>query len=48
MERARIAISEGVFANFEREFFSTYQPTNEEVRLEQKRRWLKQRENQAG
>jgi queuine tRNA-ribosyltransferase len=48
MERARIAISEGVFANFEREFFGTYQLTNEEVRLEQKRRWLKQRENQAG
>ncbi|MEW6142768.1 MAG: tRNA guanosine(34) transglycosylase Tgt [Chloroflexota bacterium] len=40
LEQAREAILKDDFASFEREFFNTYQPTNEEVRLEQKRRWL--------
>lgn len=40
LERVREAIIRGSFAAFQREFFNTYRPTDEEVRLEQKRRWL--------
>jgi queuine tRNA-ribosyltransferase len=40
MERMRQAIIEGRFAEFRREFLGSYRTTDEEVRLEQKQRWL--------
>jgi queuine tRNA-ribosyltransferase len=40
LESARAAIREGRFKGFAAEFLGTYQPTNEEVRLAQKRSWL--------
>ncbi len=40
MERIRQAIVKGRFDDFQRDFLSTYQTTDEEVRLVQKQRWL--------
>lgn len=40
LERLRQAIMDDAFVSLEREFLNTYQPTSEEVRLEQKRKWL--------
>lgn len=43
MERARQAIREGTFAGFREEMLGRYRPASEEVRLEQKKRWLSAR-----
>ncbi|MCX8126707.1 MAG: tRNA guanosine(34) transglycosylase Tgt [Dehalococcoidia bacterium] len=48
LERVREAIANDSFDKFEREFFSTYQPTNEEVRLEQKQKWLSRQRRLTG
>ncbi len=41
MQRMRSSILDGTFASFRNEFLSTYQPTNEQTRVEQKEKWLK-------
>jgi queuine tRNA-ribosyltransferase len=41
MEKVRSAIMDGTFPRFREEFWSRYQPTNEQVRVSQKQRWLK-------
>jgi len=43
LERVREAILKDDFASFEHKFFDSYKSTDEEVRLEQKRRWLEKR-----
>lgn len=40
METVREAIASGGFDEYRQEFLASYRPSNEEVRLEQKRRWL--------
>jgi len=40
MEEMREAIVRGSFGEFQREFLGSYRTTDEEVRLEQKQRWL--------
>jgi queuine tRNA-ribosyltransferase len=44
MQKMREAILEGTFNSFKNEFLSGYQPTDEQVRLEQKQKWLKSRD----
>ncbi len=44
MDKIRLSILEGSFTAFKEAFLATYQPTAEETRVEQKRRWLKRRE----
>ncbi len=39
MEQIRSHIDLGTFDKFKQEFLSVYQPTNEQVRLEQKKKW---------
>jgi len=41
MQEIRDAILHGTFGSFKDEFLSGYQPTDEQVRLEQKQKWLK-------
>jgi len=41
MRRIRDAILDGTFVSFKDEFLSNYQPTDEQIRLEQKQKWLK-------
>ena len=43
MAEMRQAISEGNFPSFSQDFLASYQPTDEEVRVEQKQKWLKSR-----
>ena len=43
MERIRLAIAEGRFDRFRRDFLDRYRPTNEAARQEQKLRWLQER-----
>jgi queuine tRNA-ribosyltransferase len=43
LEHVHESILKDNFASFEREFFDRYRSTDEEVRLEQKRRWLQKR-----
>ena len=43
MDKIRDAISEGNFNSFREEFLSTYQVTDENIRLNQKEKWLKNR-----
>lgn len=43
MQEIREAIKAHEFARFQEAFLATYQPTDEEVRLKQKRQWLKGR-----
>lgn len=43
MRRVRHAVAAGAYDDFRREFMATYRPTDEKVRLEQKKRWLKAR-----
>jgi len=40
VERCREAILKGYFAQFREEFLSSYRPTDQEVRLKQKRKWV--------
>jgi len=43
MNKIRGAIKSGTFVAFKDSFLSSYQPTDEEVRLSQKQKWLKSR-----
>lgn len=43
MHKARAAILDNTFSSFRDNFLKSYKPTNEQVRLEQKQRWLKNR-----
>ena len=40
MCRIRSAIMDGTFSSYKRNFWQNYRPTNEQVRLAQKRKWL--------
>ena len=40
IEEIRIAIQQGEFNNYKKDFLSRYKSTNESVRLEQKQKWL--------
>jgi len=42
MEKIRTSILDGSFASFKEEFLSSYHPTDEAIRLSQRRRWLSQ------
>jgi queuine tRNA-ribosyltransferase len=44
MGKIRSAILDGTFASFKDELLSNYQPTDEQVRLDQKQKWLKSRD----
>ncbi|MFC1932111.1 tRNA guanosine(34) transglycosylase Tgt [Chloroflexota bacterium] len=44
MHKIRGAIQNGTFGSFKDEFLTNYQPTDEQVRLDQKRKWLKRRD----
>ncbi len=43
MQKIRNAIVDGTFSSFRDDFLASYQPTNEQTRLDQKRKWLKSR-----
>ncbi|MDP6221533.1 MAG: tRNA guanosine(34) transglycosylase Tgt [Dehalococcoidales bacterium] len=43
-QKIRDAISDATFNSFKEEFLARYQPTNESVRLEQKRKWNRTRD----
>ena len=43
MQKIRNAILDSSFSSFKDSFWTSYQPTNEQTRLDQKRRWLKSR-----
>ncbi|MDH5695649.1 MAG: tRNA guanosine(34) transglycosylase Tgt [Dehalococcoidia bacterium] len=43
MHKIRSAIQDGTFLSFKDSFLANYQPTNEQTRLRQKRKWLKSR-----
>ncbi|MEE8420977.1 MAG: tRNA guanosine(34) transglycosylase Tgt, partial [Dehalococcoidales bacterium] len=47
IKKIRKAVRDGTFHQFKDFFLATYQPTDEPVRLEQKQRWLRGR-NQSG
>jgi hypothetical protein len=40
MKAIRDAITGGTFSSFRDSFLASYQPTNDEVRLVQKKKWL--------
>jgi len=41
MQKMRESILNGAFGSFQEDFLAGYQPTNEQVRLEQKQKWLR-------
>ena len=41
MEKIRTTIADGTFSRWREEFWSRYEPTDEEVRVSQKQKWLK-------
>ena len=43
MQRIRDAIQNGTFGSFREHFLASYQPTDDQLRLEQKQKWLKSR-----
>jgi queuine tRNA-ribosyltransferase len=43
MRKIRGAILSGTFSSFKDNFLASYQPTDEQVRLDQKQKWLKSR-----
>ena len=43
MHQARGAILNGTFSSFRDDFLAGYKPTDEQIRLEQKQKWLKSR-----
>jgi len=43
MQKIRNAILGGTFSAFKDDFLASYKPTDEEIRLDQKRKWLKSR-----
>lgn len=48
MRKIRASIAEGTFESYKREFLSGYRTTNERVRISQKEKWLKSREEKQG
>jgi queuine tRNA-ribosyltransferase len=48
MEKIRSNISEGTFDSYKKKFLSGYRTTNEQVRVSQKAKWLKSREEKQG
>lgn len=48
MESARQAILSGRFADFKADFLAGYQLTNQQTRAEQRRRWLRSRQQDGG
>jgi queuine tRNA-ribosyltransferase len=48
MTEMRQAMIDGNFNSFSQDFLASYQPTDEEVRVEQKQKWLKNRWEKAG
>lgn len=47
MEEIRVSIEDGTFKSFRDDFIKNYQPTDDDVRSEQKKKWLKARENKT-
>lgn len=45
MKKMRSCISEGTFDSYKKEFLSGYRTTDEQVRISQKEKWLKSKEN---
>ncbi|MBN2077105.1 MAG: tRNA guanosine(34) transglycosylase Tgt [Dehalococcoidales bacterium] len=45
MRKIQASINESTFDSYKQEFLSGYQTTNEQVRISQKEKWLKSREN---
>ena len=43
MQKIRNAILDGTFSSFKDSFLASYRPTNEQARLDQKRKWFKSR-----
>ena len=43
MRQIRNSIRDGTFSSFKSSFLANYKPTNERVRLDQKRKWLQSR-----
>ncbi len=43
VQKIRSAILDGTFSSFKDSFLASYRPTNEQIRLDQKRKWLKSR-----
>jgi queuine tRNA-ribosyltransferase len=43
MNKIRGAILDGTFLSFKDNFLANYQPTDEQIRLSQKQKWLKSR-----
>ena len=43
MQKIRDAILDGTFSSFRSSFLANYEPTDEEIRLSQKQKWLKSR-----
>ncbi|MDD4923966.1 MAG: tRNA guanosine(34) transglycosylase Tgt [Dehalococcoidales bacterium] len=48
MSDIRQAILDGKFASFKSDFLNNYKPTNEEVRIEQKKKWIEVRHPKEG
>jgi queuine tRNA-ribosyltransferase len=46
VERIRNSILEGTFGSLRRDFMSTYKPTDERTRIQQKEKWLKKRRSE--
>jgi queuine tRNA-ribosyltransferase len=45
MKKIRVSIAEGTFESYKKEFLSGYRTTNEQVRVSQKKKWLRSRES---
>jgi queuine tRNA-ribosyltransferase len=45
MKKIRVSIAEGTFESYKREFLFGYRTTNEQVRISQKKKWLRSRES---
>jgi queuine tRNA-ribosyltransferase len=43
MDKIRGAIGDGTFLSFKNNFLASYQPTDEQMRLSQKQKWLERR-----
>ncbi len=48
MSDIRKSILDGTFASFKADFLNNYKPTNEEVRIEQKKKWIEVRHPKEG
>jgi queuine tRNA-ribosyltransferase len=41
LDKIRVSITDGTFSHLREEFWSRYEPTDEQVRISQKQKWLK-------